>query len=43
MDKYFNRFFTFSHIMLTLGAFHLSAIFGMPNVIDVSDARSNIN
>ena len=43
MDKYFNRFFTFPHIMLALGMSHLSAIFRMPDVIDVSDAKSNIN
>ena len=43
MDKYFNRFFTLFHIMLTLGAFHLSTILRMPDVIDVSGAKSNIN
>ena len=43
MNKYFNRFFTFSHIILALDVFHLSAIFRMPDVIDVSDAKSNIN
>lgn len=43
MDKYFNRFFTLFHIMPSLGVFHLSTIFRMPDVIDVSDAKSNIN
>ena len=43
MDKYFNRFFTLSHIMPSLGMFHLSTIFRMPDVIDVSDTKSNIN
>ena len=43
MDKYFYHFFTLSHIMFALGAFHLSTIFRKPDVINVSDARSNIN